>query len=78
MKQIDYQTFTNCFQDIRLVTNVPKYGSFQYRLLHRAIITNVHLKHWGKVENDLCTFCEKDRETYLHLFIFCEHVEKIW
>ena len=60
------------FKDIYGVTNVAKYRSFQCRLLHRAIIKNVHLKHWGKVESDSCYFCQMSRETYSHLFVQCK------
>ena len=29
-------------------------------------------------ENQLCTFCEKEKETIKHLFIECPHVLKLW
>ena len=43
--EIDTDTFLVCFKDLYKVSNVPKYRSFQYRLLQRAIVTNIHLKH---------------------------------
>ena len=75
---INFDMFLQGFKDIYVVTNVPKYRSFQFRLLHRAIITNVHLFRWKKRETNLCTFCEKNKESYLHLFVYCEKVEIIW
>ena len=63
---------------IYLTTNVPKYRSFQYRLLHRALITNVNLKQWGKSESDSCAFCDSNKETYRHLFYECKLVEELW
>ena len=76
--EIPYDSFMSCFKRIYTVTNVAKYRSFQFRLLHRAIITNIHLYKWKKRDNDLCTFCNKHRETYLHLFIYCPFVRDTW
>ena len=76
--EINYETFIRCFNDIYKVTNVAKDRSFQYRLLHRAIITNVHLARWGKCPDNLCTFCNETKETYVHLFIYCKYVEQLW
>ena len=45
---LDEDVLTTFLDHIHAVTNVPKYRSFQYRLLYRAIITNIQLKHWGK------------------------------
>ena len=75
---IHYQDFLKCFADIQHVTNITKYRSFQYRLLQRAIITNTHLKHWGIVQSNLCTFCNEEKETYLHIFIYCKKVAVVW
>ena len=76
--EIEQDAFMRCFHDIYVVTNVPKYRSFQFRLLHRAVITNVHLPRWKKKDSNNCSFCGKHPETYLHLFIYCEHVKEIW
>ena len=75
---IEYCVFEAFFSDLNKVTNIPKYRSFQYRLLHRAIITNIHLKHWKIIETDTCLFCGTDRESYIHLFVLCKKVEQIW
>ena len=55
--EIDKEIFLNCFQEINIVTNVSKYRSFQYRLLHRALVMNTHLFHWGLADSQNCTFC---------------------
>ena len=60
------------------ITNITKYRSFQFRLLHRAIITNVHLCKWGKVDDANGSFCKKEKETYSHLFLHCESIKPIW
>ena len=59
-------------------TNVSKFRSFQYRLTNRAIITNIHLKHWKIRGSDMCSFCGLERETYSHLFVLCPTVIQLW
>ena len=63
---------------ICLVTNIPKYRSFQYRLLHRALVMNTNLHKWKLREDDKCSFCGKELETFRHFFIFCKVVEQLW
>ena len=63
---------------INITSNVAKMRSFQYRLLHRAIITNAHLYRWKKRENNLCSFCGISKEDYVHLFVNCQEVSNIW
>ena len=75
---LDYTKFVGSCKTIYSVTNVGKFRSFQYRLIHRAIITNIHLKRWKMKESDECSFCGEQRETYLHLFVFCDKVRDLW
>ena len=64
--------------DIYSITNVPKYRSFQYRLLQRGIITNIHLHKWQMRDNNSCSFCQETAETYSHLFYECSKIKPIW
>ena len=41
--EIPYEEYVHTFLDIYRTSNVAKLRSFQYRLLHRALITNVQL-----------------------------------
>ena len=66
------------FKNVYTATNVPKLRSFQYRLLHRAVITNVLLQKWRIVESSNCTFCNDSIESYVHLFVNCEFVQPLW
>ena len=75
---IDEQTIRDCFANIYKLSNIPNIRSFQYRLLHRAIITNSHLFRWKIRDNNLCSFCHKSKETYVHLFVECPTVQEIW
>ena len=60
------------------VTNIPKYRSFQYRLLQRALITNVQLYKWKIVESPLCSFCGEYDETTIHMLWECKEVYPLW
>ena len=75
---IDMKTFCKYFRNIYLITNMSKIRSFQYRLLNHAIVTNIHLFHFKIRSDDLCSFCDCCRETILHLFFYCETVQKFW
>ena len=77
-KSILREEYINSFKAIYKVTNVSKYRSFQYRLQVRGVVTNMHLFRWKITDSNLCTFCGKCKETYLHLFIYCEKVQTIW
>ena len=67
-----------CFRVIYGCTNVPKLRSFQYRLLHFGLVTNVQLHKWKMREDALCTFCGKEEETITHLFYTCPEVVVFW
>ena len=72
------QDFEKYCKSIYCTTNIAKYRSFQYRLLHRAIVMNTHLKNWGLIDSNLCSFCSLERESYNHLFVMCQVVQPIW
>ena len=72
------ENFEETFKDIHYVTNIPKYRSFQYRILHRALVTNEDLYKWGNRETSACELCGKEQETYSHLFVLCEKVQDFW
>ena len=67
-KVINEEIFMRCFRDLYITTNITKYRSFQYRLLHRAIITNVQLYKWKKSDNKLFVRkMMKCMHTYLYI-----------
>ena len=65
------------FEKINKTTSIGKYRSFQYRLLHRAIITNKDLCRWKMKENEKCSFCQLVPESIVHLFYECHFVKRI-
>ena len=70
--------FGNRHKEIYKLTNVPKYRSFQYRLLQRSLVTNVELKRWNIIESEECTFCRGAKETIIHLMCECGVVRELW
>ena len=60
------------------LTNVPKLRSFQYRIMQRAIVTNVLLKKWNIIDTDTCTFCHQYTESVRHMFYECSIVQTLW
>ena len=69
----EFQTF---FRNIYKVTNNNKLRSFQYRLLNRAIVVNAHLYRWGILDTNLCTFCNLEKETVMHIMYECTYVKR--
>ena len=76
--RVDDKTLTQACRDIYTITNVPKYRSFQYRLVQNALITNEKLFQWKIIDTPNCQFCDKEVETYLHLFVYCKNVQPFW
>ena len=64
--------------DVYKLTNVPKLRSFQYRINQHALVTNVQLYKWNIVGSEACSFCGKDKETVLHIFVECDQVRTLW
>ena len=60
------------------VTYIPKFRSFQYRLLRHAIVLNSHLYKWGMSDHDKCSQCCKVKEDDVHLFAECEITKRFW
>ena len=68
-----------CVENIPQITYVMKLRSFQYRLLMRAITTNIHLERWKIRDSSTCSFCDNDeKETIHHLFWDCDIVANLW
>ena len=55
-----------------------KFSWFQYRINTRILSTNTYLKRINILDDDLCTFCSKERETISHIMFYCEKVQPLW
>ena len=66
------------FKTLYIISNSVKHRSFQFRLLHRAIVLNSHLFRWRLRSDNMCSFCDMDKETLEHFFYSCPVSQKIW
>ena len=64
--------------NVKKSVSASRYTSFQFKLVMRILTTNTFLSLIKVQENDLCIFCQEDRETLSHLFLTCGCVGKFW
>ena len=50
----------------------------QYRILHWTLPVKTYLKNKKKVDNDTCSFCNKEVETTEHVLTSCPTVVSLW
>ena len=62
--------------DTYKVTNVVKCRSFQFCLLRRAIVANIHLIHWKIINSDLCIMRVLGWETILISLLIVSNLKK--
>ena len=75
---LDNTEVATCFLNPRICTLDGKLREFQYKLLHSIIFCNDKLNSFGLIQSNLCSFCEKEIETYSHIFFKCIEVINIW
>ena len=75
---VSFDDFCELFGNLYKCTNNAKLRSFQYRLLHSAVITNVQLKKWKIKQSSNCSLCNSVEETIIHLMFQCPVVLAIW
>ena len=73
-----YENFCELFKNIYIVTTNAKLRSFQFRLLHNAIIMNDKLFRWKIKNSNICQMCNMHKETTVHFFIECVVAKGIW
>lgn len=75
---IDENQWNNILTDIYLLTNIDYLRWFQYRIVHKILITNVHRNKYDANISDRCQFCHALPETVLHILIQCPIVKRFW
>ena len=73
-----FDEFSRAVTQINKLTVITKLRSFQYRLLHSAILTNIRLYYMKIKTTQLCESCNECTETYEHLFYRCKFVKRLW
>ena len=76
--EISSTILVKAIKNIYVITNAIKLRSFQYRLLVKGVVTNVHLEKWKVLDSNLCTFCGSNAETVIHLFCECVYITQFW
>ena len=64
------QNFESCLDS--------KLKSFQFKILHRSLTTNIFLNKCNIKQDDKCTFCQNEPESIEYLFWDCNFVQKFW
>lgn len=77
-KQIDDKKWESICHRPGKITLCTKLRLFQYKITQRCLVTNIQLKYYGIIDQDLCTFCGLHRETIMHLFWECQIVQRAW
>ena len=62
----------------RCVTLDTNLTTFQYKLLNNVLYLNNMLFSFKKVDSPLCSYCNKEEETPLHLFHSCLKTKQLW
>jgi hypothetical protein len=60
------------------VTKDTKLQDFQYKLIHRILITNSFLYKYELKDTEQCTFCTETKENLVHIFWDCNYVRNFW
>ena len=61
-----------------VTTQEIKLRWFQYRILHRILITNTFALNIKIIDNDLCTFCNENKESIEDSLFECNIVQTPW
>ena len=51
---------------------------FQFKINNKILVTKTFLHKIRKVEDNLCSYCKREPETILHLFVECDKVKEFW
>ena len=62
-KSVALETFVQCFQ---------------FKILNDILFLNTRLAKIGRIQSDLCTFCQTSRETLEHFFYRCSFSTEFW
>ena len=60
------------------VTIETKIREFQYKVLNNIVFTNEKLFRLKMKDSPSCTFCEREVESFEHLFFYCDITKTFW
>lgn len=50
----------------------------QYKTLNKILLLNKHLAVWRLFDSALCSFCDNENETAIHIFLVFEATQNLW
>ena len=62
----------------RITTRDSKLWCFQYKILHNTLCLNEKLFLFRKHNTSLCSSCNLEDETVVHLFVHCSKTKRLW
>lgn len=75
---IEDEKWNSIIVDQYLLTNFDQLRWFQYRIIHRLLVTNVKRNKYDRSVSDKCQFCQHAKETPMHLLVECRTTQKFW
>ena len=58
--------------------NEIKLRDFQFKINNKILVTNSFLYKINKIDNYLCSYCQKETESILYLLFGCDVVKEFW
>ena len=58
--------------------NEIKLRDFQFKINNKILVTNSFLHKINKIDNYLCSFCQKETVSIFHLLCTCDIVKEFW
>ena len=66
------------FESLYRTTIDTKLRNFQFKLIHCIYADNRTLYKMGVLENDMCNFCNNERDSVTHYLWFCPVAQNFW
>ena len=77
-KNIPKETWRSLYELCNFVTDDTKLICLQLKINHNKYYSNSRLFKCDMSTTDMCTFCEVEKETTLHLLCECKYVLELW
>lgn len=77
-EELDRDYWNQILIQVHSISNQAELTFFQYRIVHRLLMTNYRRSKWDREVSPLCVFCHNSVETVVHLLCDCEIVKPIW
>lgn len=76
--RFEIEEWENLCTRMKHITGITNFRLFQYKILQKALVTNIKLNIYKIKDSTSCTFCSQHPESLIHLFWECELVQNLW